>query len=308
MDSLNGKAVVLITLLTFSFTLFTKIERRLLTSSVPNVTSIVNKNFLLEHFFCSLELFGGLHMLIWSLLSIIGFGIVVRTLKTYELLHLFKEKDLKWMRNLSLLSIIFLNFIFRSHIVALWIIQFVIFLSPWWLVMLVQVYREKIIHDQMLPILDSMIIFMRSGASLRSSLDRCMESGRPSVTMALKQFRLSLEYRKNRQAMSDNPKIHLFFDEIQSVDELTHRQVERLRALRRRLLIESKFRQKSRQATIQVKAQAWIMAVMYLLLLLYICHEFGFWKNSGLIFLSSVVFLVGFLLVLKMGRSYQWKI
>ena len=247
-------------------------------------------------------------MIIWSLLSMIGFGIVVRTLQTYQHLNLFTQKQIKWMRNIAFVTILFLNFIFQGHLLVLWVLQFVIFLSPWCLATFVQGYREKIIQEQMIPILDSLIISMRSGNSLRSAIERYTENSKPAVQMVLKEFIISLQYKKNREMMANSGKIRLFFDELQGIDELAHKQVERLRSFKRRLMTERNFRRKSSQALMQVKAQAWIMTGMYLFLLMYICYEFGFSKNATLIFFASIIFITGLFLVLRMGRRYEWKL
>ena len=247
-------------------------------------------------------------MLIWSLLSMFGFGIVVRTLQTYEHLNLFPQKHIKWTRNIAFMSIFFLNYMFRQHPIALWVFQFVIFLSPWWLATFVQAYREKIIQNQMIPILDSLIISMRSGASLRSAVERYTDHCDPTAQLALKEFLVSLQYKKDREMMANSAKIRQFLDELQDIDDLQHKQIERLRAFKRRLMTERNFRQKSSQATIQIKAQAWIMTGMFSFLLVYISSEFGFYKNLPLIFFATVIFLAGLILVLRMGKSYVWKL
>lgn len=247
-------------------------------------------------------------MLIWSLLSMIGFGIALRTIKSYESLHLFSENILQRIRIVSAILILSFNFILRDHIVALWIIQFVIFLSPLWLSGIVQTIREKIIQEDMVAILDSLIIYMRSGVSLRVAIEKSSHGLKPATGLLLKEFSTSLQYRNNRNSMTENSSIRIFFDEIAEVDQIAHKQVDRLKAMKRRLLTERNFRRKSRQATVQIKTQAWIMAAMYGLLLVYVSCEFGFWKNSSIIFFSSAIFLMGLFFVLNMGRNYQWKL
>ena len=60
--------------------------------------------------------------------------------------------------------------------------------------------------------------------------------------------------------------------------------------------IERSFRQKSRQATLQIKMQAWIMAFMFVSLLAYVCSQFGFQQYLSLILTATNVFFIGFLI------------
>lgn len=247
-------------------------------------------------------------MLIWSFLSIIGFGIAFRTFRICETHQLIVENEANRWRIIGFLVIFIIQFLLRHNLVALWIIQFVIFLSPWWLVELLKSLREKKIAQERIPILDFLISNMRSGSSLRKSLLEYSNNGKSTVGEALKEFITCLQFKKSWKTLFSKSELDFFFEEISVIDGITHRQVDRLKILRQRLKTERNFRRKSSQATIQIRMQAWVMSFMYVGMLTYICLEFGFWAHSKLILVSSSLFLVGLILVLNIGRKYSWKI
>lgn len=247
-------------------------------------------------------------MLIWSILSITGLGIAFRTFRICETHQLITQEAANRWRISVFLAITMIHFLLRNYLVALWITQFVIFLSPWWLVELLKSLRHKKLCDERIPILDFLISNMRSGHSLRTSLAEYGHHCKPMVGAALKEFITCLQFKKPWRSLVSHPQLDFFFEELSLIDGISHRQVDRLKILRQRLKTERNFRRKSSQATIQIRMQAWVMSLMYVGMLTYICLEFGFWSHSRLILMSTSLFLMGLILVLNIGRRYSWKI
>jgi Flp pilus assembly protein TadB len=247
-------------------------------------------------------------MLIWSMLSIIGLWIVHRTLRTGEVLQIFSVEHAVRIRMISFLTVVGLNFLLRDVILLLSALNIVIFLSPWWVPMWIQRRRELLLKEQFVPILDQLIMSMKAGRGFRPSFQGCLERNTWHVRFVLKEFISALQYQKEITSIGRDPQIQLFFRELSQVDQSSHKPVDRLRALRRRLMMEKGFRQKSRQALLQVRFQSWIISGMYVLVLGYVQFDFGLRKHLGLVGFSSTLFLVGLITVQKMGRNYQWKI
>jgi Flp pilus assembly protein TadB len=247
-------------------------------------------------------------MLIWSLLSLFGLWIAHRTLLTTEDLQIFSHTHLFQLRVFIFLTVVVLNFLFRDLIIFLLLLNVVIFLSPWWAPRLIEQHRERLLKEQFIPIIDQLILSMKSGSGFRPAFMKCLERNTKPVRYALTEFLSALQYQKEIQSLSRDPKICFFFQEIALVDQSAHKPVDRLKALKRRLAIEKSFRQKSRQALLQVRFQSWIMSALFLFVLAYVQHDFGIQKHLGLVGTASFFFVVGLLVVQKMGRNYKWKI
>jgi Flp pilus assembly protein TadB len=247
-------------------------------------------------------------MLIWSSLSLFGLLIVHRTLTECETLQIFSEQLMNRYRLFSFLTVVALNFLLRDFIFMLIALNIAIFLSPWWVPFLIQKHRESSLKKQFIPIVDGLILSMKSGKGFRPAVMTCGERSALTIQHTLKEFLSAIQYQKEIQSLSKDPKIVFFFQELMQVDQSAHKPVEKLKALRRRLVIEKNFRQKSRQALLQVRFQSWIISAMYLLVLGYVQHDFGLRTHLKLVLGSGFLFCIGLFVVQKMGRNYKWKI
>jgi Flp pilus assembly protein TadB len=247
-------------------------------------------------------------MMIWSALSIFGLYVVHRTLGICEEQQMLSQNQMIQVRMISFLTVVVLNFLFKGTIVLLIGVSVTIFLSPWWVPYIIQKHRESQLKNQFLPLLDHLILSMKTGKGFRPSLAQYIERNPPSVRFILQEFLSALQYQKEMNSISSDTKIQFYFRELHVVDQSGHKPVDRLRALRRRLMMEKTFRQKSRQALLQVRFQSWIISGMYFLILAYVQHDFGLRHHLKLVAVSGVLFLSGLIWVQRMGRSYQWKI
>ncbi len=247
-------------------------------------------------------------MIIWSALSIFGLYVVHRTLGICEEQQLLTQNQMVNVRMISFLTVVMLNFLFKGTIVLMIAVSAIIILSPWWAPQLIQKHRESQLKNQFLPLLDHLILSMKSGKGFRASLGLFIERNPPAVRFILQEFLSALQYQKEMQAISSDSKIQFYFRELHVVDQSGHKPVDRLRALRRRLMMEKTFRQKSRQALMQVRFQSWIISGMYFLILAYVQHDFGLREHLKLVAISGALFFSGLIWVQRMGRNYQWKI
>lgn len=247
-------------------------------------------------------------MLIWSLLSIFGLWIAHRTLLKCEELQIFSTEQMIRLRVFIFLTVVVFNFLFRELVVLLFVLSSVIILSPWWVPKIIEHHRERLLREQFIPILDYLILSMKSGKAFRPAFKLCLERNIRPVQHTLNEFLSALQYQKETTNLSNDPKIKFFFQELALVDQSLHKPVDRLKALRRRLMIEKNFRQKSRQALLQVRFQSWIITGMFMMVLAYVQHDFGLKRHLGLVLTASGLFFLGLMIVQKMGRSYQWKI
>lgn len=84
--------------------------------------------------------------------------------------------------------------------------------------------------------------------------------------------------------------------------------LEKLKSIEEKLQIEHDFRRKSGQALLGVRMQALIMAVIYILALVFILLFFGMPKSIYPLVFSLTLFGMGMLWVLKIGKVIKWKV
>lgn len=247
-------------------------------------------------------------MIIWCGLSMFGLLVAHRTTSSCESLSLFSRRWHLNLRVLGFLTVVGTNILLRNNLAALGGFLIVMFLSPWWFANVIQRRREALLKEQFVPILDSLILSMKSGKGFRQSLSPCFEKCPVTAQVTMKEFISSLQYRKEMTQVTSDPQILLFFGELSEIDRALHKPLERLRALRRRISIEKNFRQKSRQALLQIRFQSWIISTMFLGLVVFVHYQFGLKNHAKLVFLTAGIFILGQVWIQKSGRNYKWKL
>jgi hypothetical protein len=99
-----------------------------------------------------------------------------------------------------------------------------------------------------------------------------------------------------------------FQAELVQIDRSQNRVIDQVRALRRHLKIQENFRRRSMQVTQQIKMQAIIVTLLYLLLLSFVINQFGFTQNKNVILISGLIFTFGLIWIFKVGRRIKWKV
>ncbi len=244
----------------------------------------------------------------WMLFSLFGLVVVERTIISLVSMKLILPDQAQVLRVFFLFLQIVINILLRDHILLLVAVQFVWFCLPDLFAVIVQKQRESLFQEQLISMLDSWIITMRSGKSLRQAQLFYLEKTKKPVQYILNEYMIAIQYQQNVVNLSQNRQMQIFFRELEQIEKQSHKSVERLKALRRKLMMEKFFRQKSRQATLQVKSQSLIISFMYVGLMIYVHLSFGLARYQMLVMFSLVLFIVGLVCVQRMGRFYKWKI
>lgn len=246
--------------------------------------------------------------LLWIALSALGLIVAHRTLNVCESLRIFSEKRCEPLAIFISALILTLNYLLRAHPLALFFLLLCLFLSPLFLSKIIFSRREQQVVKNFVSILDSVVVKMRVGLSLRESLLATSATQPHSTQFLLQEFVTLLSFDRPINELVSHRELQKNFLELKKIDQQPHRAIERLKSLRRRLQLEEKLRQKSRKALLQARAQATILSILYAALLFYSLWKYG-WKSSPTTFaVSLAIFSVGSLWLWQMGRRFRWKI
>ena len=94
--------------------------------------------------------------------------------------------------------------------------------------------------------------------------------------------------------------------ELKKADE-AEQCLEHLENLRHYLRIRSIFRRKVRSALFQVRAQAYVLSVLYMGLLVFVLNRYGF-QYPKLLLASISSFVIGMMILMRLGRKIKWTI
>lgn len=247
-------------------------------------------------------------MLIWSFLSIFGLFIARRTLRTVENLAQTSFLNQKTKSFCVFSVVLLLNWCLRHNYFLLGALFLVISITPEAGKILIFQRRKRIFQIQSVSILDELILMVSAGQSFRQSLHQCGHNRHFWIQEALNNSFFTAEDKKSRQNLARDRRIRRFFDELIEIDTSGVKILDRLRSFRRTWAMEEQFRQRSRQALIQVRVQSWVMVALFLLVLSVSWKLLSISQQPFLIVISSVWCFFGVFWIQSMGRWYKWKI
>lgn len=247
-------------------------------------------------------------MLMTFFLSVFGLVIGFRT-STFLVSNRFIPKRMhRSAVGFALVAMMACQFVLRHHQMALWILDVVLFLIPLMAFHLQEHLRRIDFRRNIVPILDSLIVQMRSGRTLRDSVQEIGHQHHGASAYYLGEVQSLLDFQVHHRQKS----LDTFFEEILAelveIHNSTHKSVDKMKALRRKLKTEQDFRQKSSQVTLQIRAQAFILTIVFVALMIFSLASYDFAANRKFYLLSSLLFLAGIYLNFQIPRRFRWKV
>lgn len=247
-------------------------------------------------------------MLKSTFLTVLGLVIAHRTHAIGEKNNLFTNKFSTSRHVLVLFLQLSISFFLFEHLLLFVFEIVVVFLTPLAMMKVTILARARCMRAHFVSLLDTLIMRMRAGKSFRDAFQLQMNESEPLLRALMSEFYSCLIYKRPLHELFFQRDIREYFAELARIDEQNHRSIDRLKSLRRKLKVKENFRQKSRQALMQVKAQALILTFIYVLLLVTLLLRGGADKFIGLISASLLLFCFGMTCLFMIGRGYRWKI
>lgn len=243
------------------------------------------------------------------LILVIGFVFIYRTITIILVVQKFPQAFL----NLFFKSLIYFNLMMSmtTWFVPIYLIAMVILLEIFLLLnmeLLFNLYLKHKFEAELIIFIDEIILTMSTGRSFRDAFVSICQQNESYFIKKILEIHKSSQHNtindiKNWQG---EPKFLNLWHLFQSIEQNTHKQLEKLRAYRRQLHWEQNFRRKSMQATSQVKAQAFILSILYIALLIYVLKTTG-GNIIRWILISLILYLTGLLSLYILGKRKPWK-
>lgn len=279
--------------------------KTLLTLSLPNSTSAVNKKFTL-HIFCEHQCSWRCPLLIVFSISMLGHVLVHRILLSLARNFAFSHH---LVRSLSISNLVLICFItvISTSATTCWLFIGILLITLKFFPTILRFFLLKRLRSALIPLLDCVILGLQTGKSFRLSLHTAIENQTGWVRLQLMELFESLSMSENVIAMK-SALLKDFQQEILEIDRSQTRCVEQVRALRREYKMQEDFRRRSGQVTQQIKMQAIIVTALYLALLSFVIMQFGFKDHRFLILMSFIIFSAGLIWIFLAGRRMKWKV
>lgn len=166
-------------------------------------------------------------------------------------------------------------------------------------------YQEKLIQAHTLRALDHLILGVQSGQSLRTSLMMISRQESSLLRVSWENLAHAICFENSSSGLQSQTLKNLF-NELQRIEKSQSKCGDQLRSLRKNLKTLEDFRRRSGQVSLQIRMQAAISALLYVVLLLFMVAQFGFFQHRVVIMASGTLFFVGMVTVFVIGRRIQW--
>jgi hypothetical protein len=166
-------------------------------------------------------------------------------------------------------------------------------------------FHEKFLKCR-LGLVNNLILNIKSGRSLREFLRMSQMTEDYLLRYFFERTQLILKEELAVQTQFDSQEMQSFASSIKEADKKSHQIISIFETYREVIKIEDEFRLRSRRALYQVRLQALIAIVIYVLAIGFSTYEFGFSRIESWFFYSLAPFIIGTYLILK-RRKYQWR-
>ncbi len=170
--------------------------------------------------------------------------------------------------------------------------------------------RLKRYQTQAIRSLDFIVLSLKCGLSFRSSIRKAsMHSSNDGLIMriSVRNLETQTRYIKSGYIARD---FHIFtqefVDNLLEIDVCGSHQIEQIEIVRERYKLLENFRQKSRQAQLQARAQSIIMSILYFSCLIFAFQKWGFTQTRTLFLISFVLHALGGYLIWKKSGISKW--
>lgn len=167
-------------------------------------------------------------------------------------------------------------------------------------------HRQKM-KTELTGLIARLILQMRSGRSFQDAFQRIIADSEGLSRAFYERVFLIVVFPQQTGQLQD-PLCEEFRRVFIQMKEQPHMATDRLMHFRDRLQMRENFRRKSGQAMRSLRAQAMVMAILYVALCGFISSHFGFYRNQIFIGVSLVLFVFGYYLLLRLGKAMKWKI
>ena len=156
--------------------------------------------------------------------------------------------------------------------------------------------------------MDESLLRLQAGLSFRASCLNASENLRGHGGQKIRYIVETVVFSQHKISLFNDQILGEFAKTLQKIDELNHLSIEKMLSYREKLRMYDDFRRKSGHALLQTRLQAVIMTVMYIAVFAYVWSRFGFKGNETYIVGSLILYFAGFIYLLRLGKSYKWKI
>ncbi len=242
----------------------------------------------------------------YFLLSTIGFLSVHRIMYRLEKFFFINQKKTMFLFVLLTYPMYFFVFI-KEHFALLTVYIGLILASLIFFSFIYEIKLKKVFLSSHLHVIDGLILQIRVGYSNQKAISETL-SHRIGVE--------NIIYEPLRAILKSDFDVHtnsyrwmrFYFSELHHIFKSEVRISEQLEMFKRGLKVQNRFLARTSQVTRQIKAQALVACLVYGLIFVLSYYQLNLMSSLTTIILSLALFLIGILIIFKLGSKIKWTI
>lgn len=248
-------------------------------------------------------------MMFVFLVSLLGFAVAYRISMSFVHRNHLANSDMTKIGTACFLITLALLVMLPRERFMLWIAIFLpLMIMAFSLAALVKM-RSKRFRERFRETLTLILLKMKTGKSFRQALAESIDESEPQHRVKMGEIVNVVAFSQQEESASISDEfVREAIAEFKRVDQSPHASIRRLTVFRDKLQIEDDFRHRSGQALAQIRAQSLVMTGLYLAVLVFTLHRFGWRSNSGLFITSALLFVCGAAWIWIGGRRMKWKV
>ncbi len=246
-------------------------------------------------------------MYLWMLISLIGCTFMSRTLLKMHRQKIISKNQLTKIGTVSIFIFMLMMFLFRTQFFLIWLISLIMVILLFLAARGLYGYRRLQFEKSIVLFLDQKILGMQSGNSYRESFRQAVEQSAPLVRPYWQEIYQIVVFSQQSRGLSE-PLMSELTKEFCLIDKSSHKNIERLQFFRRQLRLQQKFRHKSGQALMQIRAQSLLMSLIFIALIVFVGQNFGYKEHIQLLLPATFLFLLASIWIWRAGRVIKWQI
>lgn len=198
-------------------------------------------------------------------------------------------------------------FFLKKSLVLAWIVLLLPALSLKFVSLQIKFSRENSFEEHFLEFLNLFLLFLKSGKSFSVSFQLSVQNSGENHRQKLTELYNYVFFADRYVEKSVSPFLNSVILDLSRAVKAPQNASKLVMSLRDRLKTQKNMRERAKVMTQSARTQVFFLTPLYLALCLFCGINFGFSNNINLFLLSSMLFSLGILWLLQIGRSFKWR-
>jgi hypothetical protein len=245
-------------------------------------------------------------MILILVFSMIGWLSVHRIISILRSKKVLDEKTNSFLQG-SVLALALLPPAFQFSMILVGVYFLILMIGAFLLPKIIEEKRRQEFLKNRIFAVDVILLAVQSGKSFRQAL-LDVKNTEMNYGYYIHEMVCLVLLREDFVFKATDPLALRFYRELKIFEGMSHKIAERIKSFRGILKIEEQFRQKSRTATLQARAQSIIVGILYLLAWIFNVMNYGTSLDSKMLDSSMLLFVLGTVWIWKMGKTHRWTV